>query len=135
VRRFHELFICLNASKEGFLHGCRPFIGMCLFWLMFLVYLLKLILYLHFLCLLVKTYRLLRQLVNICKSRWLLHKIKHWTTNSSCYWYGTDRNHNIFHVAFGVVDKEDYASWLWFLTQLKYCIGESRQFGNYTIHY
>ena len=25
--RFHGLFICLNASKEGFLKGCRPFIG------------------------------------------------------------------------------------------------------------
>ena len=25
--RFHGLFICLNASKEGFLNGCRPFIG------------------------------------------------------------------------------------------------------------
>ena len=27
--RFHGLFICLNACKEGFLNGCRPFIGMC----------------------------------------------------------------------------------------------------------
>jgi hypothetical protein len=27
--RFHGLFICLNASKEGFLNGCRPFIGIC----------------------------------------------------------------------------------------------------------
>ena len=25
--RFHGLFICLNACKEGFLSGCRPFIG------------------------------------------------------------------------------------------------------------
>ena len=25
--RFHGLFVCLNASKEGFLNGCRPFIG------------------------------------------------------------------------------------------------------------
>ena len=25
--RFHGLFICLNASKEGFLNGCRPFVG------------------------------------------------------------------------------------------------------------
>ena len=25
--RFHATFICLNASKEGFLNGCRPFIG------------------------------------------------------------------------------------------------------------
>jgi hypothetical protein len=25
--RFHGLFYCLNASKEGFLNGCRPFIG------------------------------------------------------------------------------------------------------------
>ena len=25
--RFYGLFVCLNASKEGFLNGCRPFIG------------------------------------------------------------------------------------------------------------
>ena len=25
--RFHGLFICLNACKEGFLNGCMPFIG------------------------------------------------------------------------------------------------------------
>ena len=38
--RFHGLFICLNASKEGFLNGCRPFIGklhfsilVCFMWL------------------------------------------------------------------------------------------------------
>ncbi|KAM0829400.1 hypothetical protein ACQ4PT_066876 [Festuca glaucescens] len=46
---------------------------------------------------------------------------------------GRDGNNNIFPIAFGVVDKEDTASWLWFLTQLKDCIGEGGQFGNYTI--
>jgi hypothetical protein len=25
--RFHGLFFCLSAAKEGFLNGCRPFIG------------------------------------------------------------------------------------------------------------
>ena len=25
--RFHGLFYCLNGCKEGFLNGCRPFIG------------------------------------------------------------------------------------------------------------
>lgn len=25
--RFHGLFICLDASRQGFLDGCRPFIG------------------------------------------------------------------------------------------------------------
>jgi hypothetical protein len=25
--RFHRMFVCLNASREGFLNGCRPFIG------------------------------------------------------------------------------------------------------------
>ena len=25
--RFHGMFICINACKEGFLKGCRPFIG------------------------------------------------------------------------------------------------------------
>jgi hypothetical protein len=43
---------------------------------------------------------------------------------------GRDGNNNIFPV---VVDKEEYASWMWFLTQLKSCIGESSKFGNYTI--
>ena len=27
---FHGLFYCLNGCKEGFLSGCRPFIGNCL---------------------------------------------------------------------------------------------------------
>ena len=44
-----------------------------------------------------------------------------------------DGNNNIFPIAFGVVDREDTASWCWFLTQLKLCIGESGNFGNYTI--
>ena len=26
--RFHGLFFCLNAPREGFLNGCRPFIGL-----------------------------------------------------------------------------------------------------------
>lgn len=26
--RFHGLFFCVNAAKEGFLEGCRPFIGL-----------------------------------------------------------------------------------------------------------
>ena len=46
---------------------------------------------------------------------------------------GRDGNNNIFPIAFGVVDKEETATWLWFLTQLKYCIGEGGKFGNYTI--
>ena len=46
---------------------------------------------------------------------------------------GRDGNNNIFPVAFGVVDKEDTASWCWFLTQLKYCIGEAGKFEHYTI--
>lgn len=25
--RFYGLFICLNAQRQGFLDGCRPFIG------------------------------------------------------------------------------------------------------------
>jgi hypothetical protein len=45
---------------------------------------------------------------------------------------GRDGNNNIFPIAFGVVDKEDHASWMWFLTQLKYCIGDSGKHGNYT---
>ncbi|KAM0857193.1 hypothetical protein ACQ4PT_048645 [Festuca glaucescens] len=89
--RFHGLFYCLNASKEGFLNGCRPFIG-----------------------------------VDGCF-------IKLSTGQQILAATGRDGNNNIFPIAFGVVDKEDTASWLWFLTQLRYCIGESRKFGTYTI--
>ena len=46
---------------------------------------------------------------------------------------GRDGNNNIFPIAFGIVDKEDTASWCWFLTQLRYCIGEAGKFGTYTI--
>lgn len=47
---------------------------------------------------------------------------------------GRDGNNNIFPIAFAIVDKENTASWSWFLTQLKYAIGgESGKFGYYTI--
>ena len=47
---------------------------------------------------------------------------------------GRDGNNNIFPLAFGVVEKEDTASWSWFLTQLEIAIGgECGQFGYYTI--
>ena len=45
-----------------------------------------------------------------------------------------DGNNNLFPLAFGLVDKEETASWAWFLTQLKYAIGGDRgKFGVYTI--
>jgi hypothetical protein len=28
---FHGLFFCINGAKEGFLKGCRPFIGQHIF--------------------------------------------------------------------------------------------------------
>jgi hypothetical protein len=47
---------------------------------------------------------------------------------------GRDGNNNIFPIAFAIVDKEDTASWSWFLTQLKYAIGgEFGKYGYYTI--
>ena len=47
---------------------------------------------------------------------------------------GRDGNNNIYPFAFGLVDKEDTASWCWFLTQLKYAIGGCEgKFGKYTI--
>jgi hypothetical protein len=47
---------------------------------------------------------------------------------------GRDGNNNIFPIAFGLVDKEDKASWTWFLTQLKAAIGgDYGKFGHYTI--
>nr|XP_045086430.1 uncharacterized protein LOC109771369 [Aegilops tauschii subsp. strangulata] len=90
--RFHGLFICLNACKEGFLNGCRPFIG-----------------------------------VDGCF-------IKLTTGQQILAATGRDGNNNIFPIAFAIVDKENTASWSWFLTQLKYAIGgESGKFGYYTI--
>ncbi|CAM0945121.1 unnamed protein product [Alopecurus aequalis] len=89
--RFHGLFICLIASKEGFLNGCRPFLG-----------------------------------VDGCF-------IKLSTGQKILAATGRDVNNNIFPIAFGVVDKEDTARWLWFLTQLKYCIGDTGKYGKYTI--
>ncbi|KAM0845895.1 hypothetical protein ACQ4PT_056048 [Festuca glaucescens] len=47
---------------------------------------------------------------------------------------GRDGNNNLFLVAFGFVDKEETATWSWFLTQLKYALGgEAGKFGYYTI--
>ena len=47
---------------------------------------------------------------------------------------GRDGNNNLFPLAFALVDKEETATWSWFLTQLKYAIGgESGKFGYYTI--
>jgi hypothetical protein len=47
---------------------------------------------------------------------------------------GRDGNNNIYPLAFGLVDKEDTASWCWFLTQLKIAIGGVEgKFGKYTI--
>ncbi|KAM0880742.1 hypothetical protein ACQ4PT_033378 [Festuca glaucescens] len=47
---------------------------------------------------------------------------------------GRDGNNNLFPIAFGLVDKEETASWSWFLTQLKYALGgEAGKFGYYTI--
>ena len=47
---------------------------------------------------------------------------------------GRDGNNNIYPISFGLVDKEDTASWSWFLTQLKYDLGgEEGKWGKYTI--
>ncbi|KAE8774556.1 MATE efflux family protein 3, chloroplastic [Hordeum vulgare] len=46
---------------------------------------------------------------------------------------GRDGNNNIYPIAFGVVDKEYYDSWTWFLTQLRCYIGSGSKFGTYTI--
>ncbi|KAM3410369.1 hypothetical protein ACQJBY_002527 [Aegilops geniculata] len=90
--RFHGLFMCLNACKEGFLNGCRPFIG-----------------------------------VDGCF-------VKLTTGQQILAATGRDGNNNIFPIAFAIVDKEDTASWSWFLTQLKYALGgESGKYGKYTI--
>ncbi|XP_071676965.1 uncharacterized protein [Lolium perenne] len=47
---------------------------------------------------------------------------------------GRDGNNNLFPIAFGLVYKEETASWSWFLTQVKYALGgEAGKFGYYTI--
>ena len=114
--RFHGLFMSLNACKEGFLNGCRPFIG---------------------------TY------INLCEHNHLCCPstnvkfsaigvdgcfIKLTTGQQILAATGRDGNNNIFPIAFAIVDKEDTASWSWFLTQLKYALGgESGKYGKYTI--
>jgi hypothetical protein len=117
--RFHGLFICLNASKEGFLNGCRPFIGILLVWVDgYFICLSSVALVIHF---------ALSSLAGVegCF-------IKLTTGQQILAATGRDGNNNIFPIAFGVVDKEDHASWMWCLTQLKYCIGDSAKHGNYT---
>ena len=114
--RFHGLFMCFAASKEGFLNGCRPFIGIFTFAVCCLINL------------------------NTSTMHCNVTSLQLWfyvTGLDGCFikltTTGRDGNNNIFPIAFGVVDKEDIASWCWFLTQLKYCIGEAGKFGNYTI--
>lgn len=47
---------------------------------------------------------------------------------------GRDGNNNLFPLAFGVVGKEDVASWTWFLTQLKYALGgQCGEYGRWTL--
>ena len=117
--RFHGLFMCLNACKEGFLNGCRPFIGTCI--IIFPTYL-PLLLFMfgaNVLCLVVG--------VDGCF-------VKLTTGQQILAATGRDGNNNIFPIAFAIVDKEDTASWSWFLTQLKYALGgESGKYGYYTI--
>uniref|UniRef100_A0ACD5VYI4 Uncharacterized protein n=1 Tax=Avena sativa TaxID=4498 RepID=A0ACD5VYI4_AVESA len=90
--RFHGMFYCINGTKEGFLNGCRPFIGLdgCF--------------------------------------------VKLTTGQEILAATGRDGNNNIYPFAFGLVDKEDTASWCWFLTQLKFALGGfDGKFGKYTI--
>uniref|UniRef100_A0ACD5X716 Uncharacterized protein n=1 Tax=Avena sativa TaxID=4498 RepID=A0ACD5X716_AVESA len=90
--RFHGMFMALGASIQGFLNGCRPFIGL-----------------------------------DGCH-------VKTTTGQQILAATGRDGNNNIYPIAFGLVDKEDKASWTWFLTQLKYALGgDSGRFVYYTI--
>ncbi|KAE8798900.1 WD repeat-containing protein 43 [Hordeum vulgare] len=90
--RFHVMFCCINGPREGFLKGCRPFIG-----------------------------------VDGCF-------IKLTTGTQLLVATRRDGNNNTYPLVFGIVGKEDTASWCWFLHQLKICLeGEVGQFGSYTI--
>jgi hypothetical protein len=102
--RFHGMFMALNASVQGFLNGCRPFIG-------------KSFCIVHFLTLFF--------LWVLFLSEWLWLDgcfVKLTTGQQILAATGRDGNNNIFPIAFGLVDKEDRASWTWFLTQLKAAI-------------
>jgi hypothetical protein len=78
--RFHGLFICFNASKEGFLNGCRPFIGM----LATYSYVCSIVLLACLLpCFL--AYSVLTSVGTVYRDRWMLHQAIHWTTDLSCH--------------------------------------------------
>ncbi|XP_073355273.1 uncharacterized protein [Aegilops tauschii subsp. strangulata] len=114
--RFKYMFYCLHASKQGFLNGCRPFIGksttaFCSKYLVdkFMV-------------------------ANLGMDAGLDGCFIKLTTGQQILAAtGRDGNNNIYPIAFGVVDKEDSESWTWFLTQLRCCIGSGSKFGTYTI--
>jgi hypothetical protein len=128
--RFHGLFMCLNASIEGFLNGCRPFIAklqvcflvVCFFFSSKFVSLLFVSLNASTKVCFLSVTGLDGCFVKLTTGQQILAAT------------GRDGNNNIFPIAFGLVDKEDKASWCWFLSQLNTAIGgESAKFGNYTI--
>jgi hypothetical protein len=44
-----------------------------------------------------------------------------------------DDNNNLLPLAFGVVGKEDYKNWKWFLQMLQITIGDGMEHGGWTI--
>jgi hypothetical protein len=65
---FHGLFFCINGAREGFLNGCRPFIGNTICFSFYIV----------------SHHYNKFQFVNItlqCRFGWLLHQTMHWSTN------------------------------------------------------
>ena len=113
----HPSTNCLGGCIQGFLNGCRPFLGTFLL--------------LHSCCdqqaiILPHCYCFFAGLDGCF--------VKLTTGQQILCATARDGNNNIFPLAFGLVDKEETSSWSWFLTQLKYAIGgEQGKFGYYTI--
>ncbi|XP_073363582.1 uncharacterized protein [Aegilops tauschii subsp. strangulata] len=114
--RFKYMFYCLHASKQGFLNGCRPFIGKSI----------------TAFC---SKYLVDKFMVaNLGMDAGLDGCFIKLTTGQQILAAtGRDGNNNIYPIAFGAVDKEDSESWTWFLTQLRCCIGSGSKFGTYNI--
>lgn len=114
---FNGLFICLNAQRQGFLDGCRPFISkyynplFC--FVQVLLYFCNLVI-----CVYVGIDGCFVKLTNGAQ-----------VLAAS----GRDGNNNMFPIAFAVVGAEDINSWTWFLQMLKVAIGEGEGHGGWTI--
>jgi hypothetical protein len=117
--RFHGLFYCLHAQVEGFLEGCRPFIGKITSLLIWCNRSITLKCSLQPCCLCSGVDGCFLKLGNG-------FQILAATAR--------DGNNNMFPLAFGIVGKEETSTLCWFLLQLRYALGGSgNRYGSFTI--